>query len=870
MSDKKNNNRSALDENDVRKWTSEDIDKLLDNTKRSSEIYGDSDDNQATLLKRANSAKTKHIDLSEPPVNKKDERIMDIMDGKAEDDAKTEKRKKKFSDLFSAGRLSKMSEIVDDDSEDDFDDEFENDYLTFGTKKEQDSSDEERTRIIPVETVVAENIPIYEEDDSKTRTDIQSAASPKDKPGVNKNNIDKNSDEAESKSVSDMNFETETDSENSGEQIMLDGFENIAETPSHIDEAKAERDLFEKRREKIRNFTLFSEDENGDLYSSDEQAEKIGELFETGETRQNKIEAEEDFNGVEYKQPKDAKLVLRYMLEQRKKSVSRLFSYGALLALSIIVGAVTAIKSSIGGDKIITIFINLILSAAAILIANQTLITSFVKLKKKTVNCETAASLAAIIGFLQNVLMLVLYFTGGNTVSVFSGVGIAALFINELNRFNMLERTLGAIKLTTGKRKDRLYAIEGPTDDKDAFELGKYVKTSGSRIKFSCKTKFPSHLVELCTSPTSADNKMKFLIPITLVLSAVNAVVAGIINSDIAVGAAAFSVTACLCLPAWSALLFQMPLKWMNGRLSKCGSMISSQKSAEEICRINTIVIDSRDLFDKNACSILDIRDYGTVRVDDAILYATAMVIKSVGPLSYAFDSMVSSRHDFLPTVKSFNYEEKLGVSGWINNQKVLLGNRDLMMNHNIEIPDDGDEERYNKKGLDVLYLAIAHRPAAMIVVKYAPNKAILPYLKKLHASGLNILVRNNDPNITEKMISASYGMRLDNIKIISNASGRIIKKYKSRPKIATRASSLHDGTVYSFLKTICSAAELRRTFKFSDMMIWVGIFLFFGVVLTLGAMKALADMPSVFATLIYLIVSLSFVGALKIIAKKY
>lgn len=856
MSELKNNGRKVEDENLIRKWTVEDIDDLLTKTdrRRNEEAKAQADAEEIRLMQREKSAKTKHIDLSEPPVRKKDERIKNIMESSDDDSKRNERKRSRFVDIFSSDK--RHADFPEYEGDDDEYDEFDSEYLTIGKPKQSEAED--KTRIINPEVVTAKNIP--ETSDEATKVDIK----------INVKSEAKTETDSEPETKSKAEPENAVQEENSGEQIMLDGFENIAETPDHIDEAEAERELFEKRREKIRNFTLFGEDESGDLYGSDEQAEKIGELFESDESRQRKNDGEADFTGVEYKQAKDAKMVLRYLLEQRKKSLSRVFSYGGLLLLSIIIGIVTAVQSSIGGDKIMTIFLNLILSAAALLIGNQTVITSFVKLKKKTVNCESAAALAGIIGFLQNLLMLVLYFTGGNTVSVFPGVGIAALFVNEISRFSMLERTLGAMKLCTGKRKDRLHAIEGPTDDKDAVELGKYVKSSGSRIKFSCKTKFPTHLVELCVSPTSADKKMKIYIPLVLLLSVVNAVVAGIVNSDAAVGAAAFSLTACLCLPAYGALLIQAPLKWMNRKLAKCGSMISSQNSADELCRVNTVVLDSRDLFDRNACCVQGIHDYGAVRVDDVVLYSTALVLKSGGPLAGAFDSMVSSRRDVLPTVKSFNYEEKLGISGWINNQKVLLGNRNLMMNHNIDIPDSDDEERYNRKGFDVLYLAIAHRPAAMIVVRYAPNRKIQPYLKKLHDGGMNVLIRNNDPNVTEAMISELYGMRLDNIKIISNASGRIIKKYKARPKIATRASSIHDGTAYSFLKIFCCASELRRTFKLSDMLAAVGIFLFFSVVLALSVAKALADLPSVFATLIYLIVSLTFVGSLKIIAKKY
>ena len=64
-----------------------------------------------------------------------------------------------------------------------------------------------------------------------------------------------------------------------------------------------------------------------------------------------------------------------------------------------------------------------------------------------------------------------------------------------------------------------------------------------------------------------------------------------------------------------------------------------------------------------------------------------------------------------------------------------------MMVNHNIEIPETVDEDRYLIAGHEVMYLGIAHKLAAMIVVDYAPNEQIRPYLKKLRDSGVSILV---------------------------------------------------------------------------------------------------------------------------------
>ena len=297
--------------------------------------------------------------------------------------------------------------------------------------------------------------------------------------------------------------------------------------------------------------------------------------------------------------------------------------------------------------------------------------------------------------------------------------------------------------------------------------------------------------------------------------------------------------------------------------------MISCQEATEELCRTNAIIIDSKELFDQNACAMLGFKDFKNVRVDDAMLYAAAMVIRSGGPLTGVFDQMVINRRDILPTVKSFSYEEKLGVSGWIYGQKVVLGNRAMMTNHNVQIPQTVDEDRYLMSGHEVMFLAIAHKLAAMIVVDYAPNVKIAPYLKKLRDAGVSILVRNCDSNVTERMVSGCYDMRLDNIKIINSSAGRVFKKYKSRPKMAARASSIHDGTPYSFMCSLCTASTLRHVFKFSNMLTAVGIIMGFAIVLLLSILSVISDLPAIFVILTQLLIAAAFAGVIRIVCSK-
>ncbi len=671
-------------------------------------------------------------------------------------------------------------------------------------------------------------------------------------------------------SAQNEDFKKQIREEEESGQIKMPGFGDIDinDKPVRIEESEAEKELFERRKAKIDSFVLFGDENENDPYGTDSEKERLGDLFGTHDDRPRRKE-EPEFIGVEYSQIKDARRVRRFLSVQKKKSLHRAMVQTGLLVLAMLISTTAAIETTVAGDNILTIFTSFITIVASLITSNQLITTAFEALKKKKFNVNSAASFAAILCFVQTLLMFVLYFLDENTVSVFAGAGVSALLMGELNSYVTYSRTADALEMCTGSNKDCLYSIDGITDDKDVTELAKNVKSTSPRIRYSAKTRFPSHLIELCTSETHTDKNMRFIFLLISLMGVINLAVAWAISGNFPVGFAAFTVTFAACVPAYATLLVQLPLRWANKTFNKLGGMISCQDAVNELCRTNAIILDSKDLFDQNLCSMHGFKDFKNVRLDDAMLYAAAMVIRSGGPLTGVFDQMVVNRRDILPTVKSFSYEERLGVSGWIYSQKVILGTRQMMINHNVDVPETIDEDKYLMSGHEVLYLAIANKLAAMMVVDYAPNKKLVPYLKKLRDAGVTILVRNCDPNVTDRMISQCYDMRLDNIRILNTASSRVFKKYKSRPKLNSRAVAIHDGTTFTFAKTLCVADMLRHVFKISNTMMLIGILMNFVIVLVLSIINVTADLPAIFIILMQLFFSAVFVGITKILSSR-
>ena len=910
-----------IDDETVRQWSRDDIDRLLNVTRREDDgeiavseqpeplaeeeiIEADAVEDTETEKEEISAEPEKErmdstrifdaLEVSDDePVKeyKPDERIKEIMNGEAKKstDAKAllQSAKGKLSS-FAKGLKKSSREFIESlkssaNEKDDFSDDFDKDEDEFETdrndevpeeddedmkiadfsekeKSEAEYSDEEKTVLIEKPGIVIKKGQAEEETDLEGAPIIMSA-----------DDALANDPKAKIPTIEHMQNDLQSKLREAQEdgQIILSGFEDSEEeSPEEIDEKKAEQELFEKRKKKIDSFVLFGDDD--DPYGSESQKEKLGELFDTHDDRPRRTSKEaKHFDGVEYEQTKDARRVQKYINSQKKKSLRKVISLCVIMALSVITGIAASARTTVAGDRFMTIFVSLVLITASIVISGQEIIESFEQLKKKQINLNTLTYFSAVLCFVQTFLMLVLYFFDKNSVSVFACAGVGLLLLSAYNNYIIDCRTYDAMEFCTGDNKDKLYSIESITDDKDILEFGKYTGSKSPRIRYSCKTRFPSHLVEMCMSETFADKRARLLLIIIGFMSILNFVVALIVNKKFAVGFTAFTITFALCVPAYAALLVQLPLRWTNRSLNRKGALISGQEAVNELYRTNAIVLDSKDLFDKDECAMLGFKDFKNVRMDDAMLYAAAMVIRSGGPLTGVFDQMVVNRRDILPTVKSFSYEEKMGVSGWIYNQKVILGNKAMMTNHNVEIPSNVDEDKYLMRGHEVMYLAIAHKLAAMIVVDYAPNKKLATYLKRLRDSGVSVLVRNCDPNVTERMISICYDMRLDNVKIISSASGRVFKKYKARPKVATRAVCVHDGSTYTFIESLCTAANLSHTFRISNLMMYIGIVMSFAIILILSALNVIADLPAIFVILMQAVIAGAFIGVTKIAGAK-
>lgn len=615
-------------------------------------------------------------------------------------------------------------------------------------------------------------------------------------------------------------------------QIKFVGFENTEQEPERVNEFEAEQNLKVKRREKIDKFKLMG------IAEAEEESRatngKLEKLFGEGPNDDKTDTAGVKTNpvGVEYTSIKDANRIRAMLHKAKRLSAVRFALFSVITVIMLAVNIVSCV--TVGFDATVSHIINTVLLIACIVVGMNSINSGVVALLKKQPNLKTSVMLVSAFAFVQSVVSFALEEFLAVETFVVSACAAFAFAVDEFGDYLRHARTYDAFNFCTGREKENLHSVQRVENKNDEFEIGRVLLMDKPDVRYSCKTNFPSKLIERCESEVSSDRLTSLLLPMAFAAGAICAVIAGIFSKSLVSAVTALSAAVCVCIPAFGTAAIQLPLRWVNKRLNKAGGMISGQKAVEDFSKTNAIVIDSAELFDQQACRLHGIRDFKKVRIDDLTLYAAAMVVKSGGPLTAVFDQVVSKR-DLLPAVHSFNYEERMGVSGWINGQKVIMGNRNMMKLHNMDLPDISEEEKYTYDGRRVIYLAIANQLAAMMVVSYAPNKKLIPFIRRLGTDGVTVLLRNYDSNVTTDMINEIFGVRFNNIRLISNTSGRIYKKYRNRVRETSKAGIIHDGKAFSLFRSFTMSYTLCGTFKVENLIQLINVIVGFAVIAVLS-----------------------------------
>lgn len=581
-------------------------------------------------------------------------------------------------------------------------------------------------------------------------------------------------------------------------QMMLLGFDEEDDV-EQVDEAQAEKELNERRKKQVKKFQLydFAEKYEPDLPPKTDvfepEPEPSAELDDAGED--------------EYVRQSDRMRIGRILQENRRSAFLSVCVLGMTTVVLIVLSAVSGTATA--DVRSILYAVSIVLLALSAAVSFSTLRKGWLDLIRWTPSCDSAALLAMAAALVQAAVSFVLP-ASEKTAGTFCAAAVFSLLLSRIAKLFEAVGIVDNFKFCAFAAADHLYAIRPFERESDAFEIGKVLPNKQPKLRFSQKTRFPALFRKNSDFRSAMDRICKILLPAGVGAALIMAI-AGWFKTNSALDTlSAFTGALCVALPAGAAFTVTLPAVLLMQNLNRHGGMIASPEAARENAGVHGVAVDAIDLFDRKQTDVYCFQDYGTLHFDAMYLYAAALAIGSHSPAESAFLHAVGNP-DILPPVQSLIYEERLGVSATINRKSVLLGNRNLLVNHSIDPPPKSGEVPYIQQNKRVLYLAVDGKVAGMFVIDYVQKKALSVPLRILQDNDTNLLVYAPDCNVTEDFISGCFRLPKGGVRLLDPTAGKILRERQEEETEHMRATALHNGSTESLMRTLASAAVIQN-----------------------------------------------------------
>lgn len=333
-----------------------------------------------------------------------------------------------------------------------------------------------------------------------------------------------------------------------------------------------------------------------------------------------------------------------------------------------------------------------------------------------------------------------------------------------------------------------------------------------------------------------------------------------ITSKSAATAATAMTSLFCLAAPLAGTLMSAVPARMMQQRAYKVGAVIPGWRDIRQLGRINVVQATSRQLFPEGCVTLRDIHPVKMEHIDTAIIYAASMLADTDSTLNKLFTGMVASK-SLLEKVTDRQAVPGKGYMGWIRKERVILGNRAMMMDYGIKVPSQEYEQHYTLNQRRIVYMAVAGKLYAMFRIAYQSDPKIAADLELVHRTGMYLVVDCDDFNCDVRLLETAYGLPTGSVKVLSGAEHEAVA-----PAVAwlpeSEGSMLHLGSFRSLVGGLVAAAGAAQGEKYASYALTLSVLAStaVGVLMTLtGGIVALPLIGIVLYQAAWLVITLFF-----------
>lgn len=265
-----------------------------------------------------------------------------------------------------------------------------------------------------------------------------------------------------------------------------------------------------------------------------------------------------------------------------------------------------------------------------------------------------------------------------------------------------------------------------------------------------------------------ADKISGYFVPVVLVISIISFALWLIISKDIALAINIFVSILVVACPCSLGLATPLAIVIASGNASRKGILVKTSEALENFHKAKTICFDKTGTLTKGTLSISKIYNYSNLEEKELLKNIASIEKKSEHPIARAIVNKAIEEKIEFEDLKEFKAIAGFGVEAIMkNDDKYLIGNRKLMTENGVIIPNEQDEQQLVNDGNSILFVSLNNKLVALIGVKDILKDNIENVIKELKDKNINVVMLTGDNEKTAEIVAKQIGIE----KVIPNVT---------------------------------------------------------------------------------------------------
>ena len=280
-----------------------------------------------------------------------------------------------------------------------------------------------------------------------------------------------------------------------------------------------------------------------------------------------------------------------------------------------------------------------------------------------------------------------------------------------------------------------------------------------------------------------ADKVSGVFVPAVILIALITFIVYLITGTDFSNSLIRFVTILVVACPCSLGLATPIAIVVSEGLCAEKGILVKKSEILENAQNINTIVFDKTGTLTYGKLRIAEIKNYSDIHDNELLQIIGSIESNSTHPIGKAFiDYLEENKIDKLKVIE-FEDISGYGITGIVNNRKIILGNCKLLEKYGIENKYVEDEKELAKKGNSIVYVAQDNKVIALIGVNDTIRENVKDIIGKLKNNKIEIIMLTGDNKETAKKIAEDIGIKNVIANVLPSEKTNIIKKLRQEDK---------------------------------------------------------------------------------------